>query len=261
MIIDGPPNLATELAATLLQGAITAGLAGLWRASLHPLSATVVRVVCHRVDRLRCALAMHLAVSAHQPESMVVLASGDDGLDRIGTAVGGHRLSATTARPSRISAGCALPTAVVVHRHLHDGQFSARRWPAVLFMSLATLWTGWCSGGTTDSLVQQARVFWPLHRIVGTASPRLQLPACAGRVDAVGLLPRHFVRTTGWRRAGAVGVDDLGRGCARVSHCQAICIGVTAAGLMPLLPRDAAGDAAAERRAPREQWAGSCAVG
>jgi signal transduction histidine kinase len=159
MIQSPPPLLATELAATLLQGAITTGLAALcahlyvrYRRPWFGWFAVAWSVY---VARLLCILSFLLTGERvwlywHQ------VTTGWTALALLWSAV--VFLRQPKARPAYLLLALfpALWSYVAIYQLDH---FLWAALPAVLFLSGATMWTGW--------------VFWRHHRIAQSTGARL----------------------------------------------------------------------------------------
>lgn len=159
MIQTPPPMLATELAATLLQGAITTGLAALcahlyvrYRRAWFGWFAVAWSVY---VARLLCILSFLLTGERvwlywHQ------VTTGWTALALLWSAL--VFLRQPKARPAYLVLALfpALWSYVAIYQLDH---FLWAALPAVLFLSGATLWTGW--------------VFWRHHRIASSTGARL----------------------------------------------------------------------------------------
>lgn len=159
MIQAPPPMLATELAATLLQGAITTGLAALcahlyvrYRRPWFGWFAVAWSVY---VARLLCILSFLLSGERvwlywHQ------VTTGWTALALLWSAV--IFLRQPKARPAYLLWALfpALWSYVAIYQLDH---FLWAALPAVLFLSGATIWTGW--------------VFWRHHRIASSTGARL----------------------------------------------------------------------------------------
>ena len=159
MIQSPPPLLATELAATLLQGAITTGLAALcahlyvrYRRPWFGWFAVAWSVY---VARLLCILSFLLTGERvwlywHQ------VTTGWTALALLWSAI--VFLRQPKARPGYLLLALfpALWSYVAIYQLDH---FLWAALPAVLFLSGATMWTGW--------------VFWRHHRIASSTGARL----------------------------------------------------------------------------------------
>ena len=159
MIQEPPPLLATELAATLLQGAITTGLAALcahlyvrYRRPWFGWFAVAWSVY---VARLLCILSFLLTGERvwlywHQ------VTTGWTALALLWSAI--VFLRQPRARPAYLLVALfpALWSYVAIYQLDH---FLWAALPAVLFLSGATMWTGW--------------VFWRHHRIASSTGARL----------------------------------------------------------------------------------------
>lgn len=159
MIQAPPPLLATELAATLLQGAITTGLAALcahlyvrYRRPWFGWFAVAWSVY---VARLLCILSFLLTGERvwlywHQ------VTTGWTALALLWSAI--VFLRQPRARPAYLLVALfpALWSYVAIYQLDH---FLWAALPAVLFLSGATMWTGW--------------VFWRHHRIASSTGARL----------------------------------------------------------------------------------------
>ena len=218
MIQAPPPLLATELAATLLQGAITTGLAALcahlyvrYRRPWFGWFAVAWSVY---VARLLCILSFLLTGERvwlywHQ------VTTGWTALVLLWSAI--VFLRQPKARPGYLLLALfpALWSYVAIYQLDH---FLWAALPAVLFLSGATVWTGW--------------VFWRHHRIAGSTGARLL--AISFFLWGLHHLDYPFLRAQGaWTPWGyyldisfelLVGVglvllvlDDLGRGVRALS--------------------------------------------
>jgi signal transduction histidine kinase len=218
MIQAPPPLLATELAATLLQGAITTGLAALcahlyvrYRRPWFGWFAVAWSVY---VARLLCILSFLLTGERvwlywHQ------VTTGWTALVLLWSAI--MFLRQPKARPAYLLLALfpALWSYVAIYQ-LDNFLWAAL--PAVLFLSGATMWTGW--------------VFWRHHRIAGSTGARLL--AVSFFLWGLHHLDYPFLRAQGaWTPWGyyldisfelLVGVglvllvlDDLGRGVRALS--------------------------------------------
>ncbi|WP_396220818.1 sensor histidine kinase, partial [Gemmatimonas sp.] len=218
MIQAPPPLLATELAATLLQGAITTGLAALcahlyvrYRRPWFGWFAVAWSVY---VARLLCILSFLLTGERvwlywHQ------VTTGWTALVLLWSAI--VFLRQPKARPAYLLLALfpALWSYVAIYELDH---FLWAALPAVLFLSGATMWTGW--------------VFWRHHRIAGSTGARLL--AISFFLWGLHHLDYPFLRAQGaWTPWGyyldisfelLVGVglvllvlDDLGRGVRALS--------------------------------------------
>jgi len=218
MIQAPPPLLATELAATLLQGAITTGLAALcahlyvrYRRPWFGWFAVAWSVY---VARLLCILSFLLTGERvwlywHQ------VTTGWTALVLLWSAI--VFLRQPRARPAYLLLALfpALWSYVAIYQLDH---FLWAALPAVLFLSGATMWTGW--------------VFWRHHRIAGSTGARLL--AISFFLWGLHHLDYPFLRAQGaWTPWGyyldisfelLVGVglvllvlDDLGRGVRALS--------------------------------------------
>ena len=185
-------------------------------ASIRPLSAAVVWLVCLGVEHLRCATAVHPEFSADDRSHLVVLASGHDRMDRAGVALGVTGVSASAESTSGVSALCTVPADLVVHRDLsarrvHPRSVASRAFPQ---RGHGVDGLGFLASSSSRRIIGRAA---PRMCVccVGTSSPRLSVPARAGGVEPVGLLPRHQFRTARRCGAGVAGARRSGTWCAR----------------------------------------------
>ena len=207
------PMLATELSATLLQGAITIGLAALcahlYARYQRPGFRWFAWAWSIYVARLLCILSFLLTTDRiwlywHQ------VTTGWTALVLLWASL--VFLRQPRARPAYLLFALFPPIWSFIAIYQLD-EFILAALPAVLFLSAATAWTGW--------------VFWRHHRLVGSSGARL----LAGAFAAWGLhhLDYPFLRAQGaWNPWGyyldisfelLVGaglvllvIDDLGRG-------------------------------------------------
>ena len=173
---------------------------------VHPraLPQAVFRLVGGGVGPLQRPDRRHRQLSPHRRLDLAVLAPGGHRVDRPRAA-----LCRAGVLPRAPLARWYLPLVlfppvwsyVAIYRLDH---FLWAVGPAVLFLSLATLWTGWVflryrrsvrSSGATLLAVRLP----PL----GPSPPGLPRPACPRRLDSLGLLHRHPARPRGghWHSA------------------------------------------------------------
>lgn len=216
--VQGPPELTTELAATLLQGAITAGLAALC-AHLYvrfqrPWFGWFAAAWCVYVLRLLC-ITLFLLTDERVWLYWHQVTTGWTALVLLWAAI--VFLRQPPARPVYLLVALFPPMWSYVAIYNLDS-FILAALPAVLFLSAATAWTGY--------------VFWRHNRLVGSSGARLLAAAFA--FWGLHHLDYPFLRAQGaWTPWGyyldicfelLVGaglvllvLDDLGRGVRALS--------------------------------------------
>lgn len=215
---EGPPILATELAATLLQGAITTGLAALC-AHLYvrfqrPWFGWFAVAWCVYVLRLLC-ITLFLLTDQRVWLYWHQVTTGWTALVLLWAAI--VFLRQPPARPMYLLVALFPPVWSYLAIYYLDS-FILAALPAVLFLSAATAWTGY--------------VFWRHNRLVGSSGARLLAAAFA--FWGLHHLDYPFLRAQGaWTPWGyyldicfelLVGaglvllvLDDLGRGVRALS--------------------------------------------
>ncbi len=190
-----------------------AGAGGALSGPLPPVPQAVPRLVGGGLDAVPPPHRRHPQLPRYRAPRLALLAPGDHRVDSTGAPLGGAGLFPPAPLAPGLPGAGALPTGLVVHRDLPARSVPLGRRPRgavplprhaldrVELRRLSPPCRLGRGGGAGTGILP-----------MGPAPPRLPVPAGAGRLEPVGLLPRYPVRAGGGSRDRAAGA---GRSAAR----------------------------------------------